>query len=245
MRIQTPNDPERWSKDAGVRPAGAEVLLRGARRPQLPGSADLARLESAVDDIPRRSALAARRWMRMSATAVGIATLFALGTGVWAWRGRQLARMETTVALAPATIVAARPAHARRSGDPAAEVALPAPAPARRPAAAARPAKPATVASAPATATTPVGDTLAREIALIDAAREQVTFAPARALVAIDAHRRDFPAGQLAAEREFLAVEALRRLDRLDEARRRAAALAARYPSSSYAARAARALSVP
>jgi hypothetical protein len=244
MRIQVPNDPERWSKDAGVRPAGAEVLLRGARRPQLPGSADLARLESAVDDIPRRSALAARRWMRMSAAAVGVATLFALGTGVWAWRGRQLARTQATVAIAPAPAVTARPAHARRSGDPAVEVPLPVPAPARRPAAVARPAKPAAVVSAPASAS-PAGDTLAREIALIDAAREQVTFAPARALVAIDAHRRDFPAGQLAAEREFLAVEALRRLDRLDEARRRAAALAAKYPSSSYAARATRALSGP
>jgi hypothetical protein len=85
-------------------------------------------------------------------------------------------------------------------------------------------------------------DALTREIGLVDAARRDVAAAPAQALAAADAHRRAFPDGQLAAEREFLAIEALRRLGRLDEARQRARALEARYPSSSYAARAARLL---
>ena len=42
-----------------------------------------------------------------------------------------------------------------------------------------------------------------------------------------------------------LRVEALRRLGRVDEARRRAGELAARYPASSYAARALRTLPSP
>jgi hypothetical protein len=88
-------------------------------------------------------------------------------------------------------------------------------------------------------------DTLAREIALIDAARSDLGAAPARALGALETHKREFPRGQLAAEREFLAVEALRRMNRTEEARRRAGELEVRYPSSSYAARAARLLSAP
>ncbi|HEY5091403.1 MAG TPA: hypothetical protein VIK30_15590, partial [Polyangia bacterium] len=88
-------------------------------------------------------------------------------------------------------------------------------------------------------------DSLVVEIALIDAARADVNAAPVRALASLEAHRRQFPRGQLAAEREFLAVEALRRLDRLEEARRRAADLQSSYPSSSYAARAARLLQSP
>ncbi|HZL19173.1 MAG TPA: hypothetical protein VFG23_15665, partial [Polyangia bacterium] len=85
-------------------------------------------------------------------------------------------------------------------------------------------------------------DGLNREIALIDVARADVGPAPARALGALDRHRREFPRGQLAAEREFLAIEALRHLNRIDEARRRAEALWIDYPFSSYAARAVRLL---
>ncbi len=88
----------------------------------------------------------------------------------------------------------------------------------------------------------PEVDTLTREIALIDAARARRRH-DARAIAGgADSHRRDFPDGQLGAEREFLAVEALRRLGRLDEARARASALASRYPWSSYATRAGRLL---
>ena len=85
-------------------------------------------------------------------------------------------------------------------------------------------------------------DGLNREIALIDDARANVKPAPARALGALDRHRDEFPRGQLAAEREFLAIEALCHLNRIGEARRRAEALRIDYPSSSYAARAARLL---
>jgi hypothetical protein len=241
MRIQIPNDPERWRTDASVRPAGADVLLRGARRPQLPASEDLARLGTAIDEIPRRSALAARRWTRLTSAAAGIATLIALGTGVWAWRGRQLVATGPTVAPPADTPIAARALHGQRAQAPGVVVPeRPAPPPARRAVHNSRAAKATASTAAPAPS-----DALVREIALIDAAREQVSRAPARALTALDTHRHEFPTGQLAAEREFLAVEALRRLGRIDDARGRAAALAAQHPQSSYAARAQRALSGP
>ena len=83
---------------------------------------------------------------------------------------------------------------------------------------------------------------LAREVPLIDAGRSQLATSPSRALATLETHRREFPQGQLAAEREFLAVQALVQMNRLPEAKRRADALASRYPNSSYAGRATRSI---
>jgi hypothetical protein len=240
-------DPTRLRHDPSGRSSEVDVLLRGARRPQPPGPDDLARLGAAVDGLSRQPHVpAAHRWLVGGATAVAV--IVGLGTGVWALRGggRTMAPQ-----VSPAPVVVA--ARARVEAEPPAPIELPsapiaAPEPrlasarpsARRPA---RPAIPARTAhTAPAARATTSADTLAREIALIDAGRANLATAPARALATLETHRREFPNGQLAAEREFLAVEALLAGRRSDEARRRAADLAARYPSSSYAARAARLL---
>jgi hypothetical protein len=93
---------------------------------------------------------------------------------------------------------------------------------------------------APAPAPTK-NDALSREVPLIDAGRADLAAgAPSRALESLEAHRREFPRGQLAAEREFLAVQALVQMNRSGEAKERAEDLAYRFPSSSYAARATR-----
>jgi len=70
--------------------------------------------------------------------------------------------------------------------------------------------------------------------------RSELATSPSRALATLETHRREFPRGQLAAEREFLAVQALLQTSRTADAKQRAAELASRYPSSSYASRAAR-----
>jgi hypothetical protein len=99
-------------------------------------------------------------------------------------------------------------------------------------------AAPIVAAAGPVTTT----DTLVWETALVDAARRDLAASPAQALASLETHRREFRHGQLAAEREFLAVESLRRLGRTGEARLRATELQAHYPNSSYAKRAARLL---
>jgi hypothetical protein len=244
-------DPTRWRADPVRRPDGADRLLRGMRRPQLPGSGDLARLAAVVDDIPRRSAVRTRRAMRFVSAVAAMATLAALGTAVWAWRGRRAPAPRPLLASAHRGAAApAAPAPDFAAGVDDAPALAPAPAPApvgtratrHAPARVVhreRAARPAAAAVAPTTTT----DTLVRETGLIDAARERLAAAaPSQALAALETHRREFPRGQLAAEREFLAVEALRRLGRTAEARARAAELAARFPSSSYAARATKAL---
>lgn len=236
------NDPARWNKDPLRPPAAADVLLRCVRRPRPPGADDLARLGSLVAQIPRRSALAARRRSRFVVAAAAAIVVASLGTAVWALHGRVPMSPAAPVVAAAETVGSLLRATPPRVAPPLAEPAdVTGPKPvARRPSvgpvAAHRGRPPRAVGPEPEV------DTLVSEIAFIDAARADVDVAPIRALAALDRHRREFPRGQLSAEREFLAVEALRRVDRTDEARRRADALRISYPSSSYAARASRLL---
>lgn len=258
------SDPTRWRTDPARRPRGAELLLRGARRPQPPASGALERLGARVEAIPRQSAARARRWARVTSAAAAAVTLLALATGVWAWRGQRRSAPSPTPTLwaaarpqAAIPTLAALPAASDEAQDQAQDqaqdrspepVAPPARrrSPARRTVAHLEPSRHAQRTRAATVEPSAAGaDALAREINLVDAARDQLPTAPARALAALDTHRREFPHGQLAAEREFLAVEALRRMNRIDEARRRAVELQDRYPSSSYAARASRLLRSP
>ena len=60
---------------------------------------------------------------------------------------------------------------------------------------------------------------------------------PARALALTSEHQRRFRSGALAEEREALAIEALSRLGRAQEAQRRAALFQRKYPHSVHASR--------
>ena len=74
---------------------------------------------------------------------------------------------------------------------------------------------------------------LAKERALIDRARSAIARGrPADALDAVDEHARAFPKGQLAEEREVLAVQALAQAGRIREATERAAQFRKRWPES-------------
>jgi hypothetical protein len=70
------------------------------------------------------------------------------------------------------------------------------------------------------------------EGALLLRARRELASNPATALELTGEDGRRFPDGALTPEREVLAIEALKRLGRLPEARARLAALHARYPQS-------------
>lgn len=80
------------------------------------------------------------------------------------------------------------------------------------------------------------------EFALIQRAQAALPSDPALALAIADEHARAFPAGELTQEREVVAVEALSRLGRRAEAKRRASALLERFPSTPYEPRLERAL---
>ena len=72
---------------------------------------------------------------------------------------------------------------------------------------------------------------------MLEQARALLDARPGDALAKLDAHAAEFPSGQLAAERELLAVRALAKLGRVSEARTRGEALVARSRGSPYESR--------
>lgn len=235
-------EPTRWRSDAS-RQAAADLLLRAVRRPRPPTPGDFARLSRVVCDIPRRAALRRRLVARVSAGMAGVVLSVALATSVWAWRRAEdvshpvgLGQAACSPDAAPRDIVRSSGlAKAGISSRTAVRKASRQPGP-RAAARRTRLERPPSPPDPP--------DALARETALIAAARGDLAVAPGAALERLDDHRREFPGGQLAPEREFLAVEALRRLNRTGEARERALDLARSFPSSSYGDRATTVLDV-
>ena len=73
-------------------------------------------------------------------------------------------------------------------------------------------------------------DTLAAELALLEAAHAAAD--PAASLIELERHLARFPRGELADERELLRIEALCRLDRLADARALAERFVAEHPNS-------------
>lgn len=88
------------------------------------------------------------------------------------------------------------------------------------------------------TSTSASVDTLALENAILERARGKLGSDPAGALVDLEAHRAQFPSGRLGAERELMAIDALKRLGRNAEAKARGEAFIAANPKSLYVERA-------
>ncbi|WP_186001868.1 hypothetical protein [Corallococcus sp. Z5C101001] len=89
---------------------------------------------------------------------------------------------------------------------------------------------------APAPSVAPAAED--EELLLLDSAHQALRRGDSeRALASAQAHASRFPAGTLAQEREVIAIEALVRLGRVPEARERAEAFGARYPTSSHLVR--------
>lgn len=93
------------------------------------------------------------------------------------------------------------------------------------------------VPATPAPATSPrAGKAAAQpsEAELLYAARASVETNPRQALKLVDEHRRRFPSGVLTQEREVIAIDALKRLGRSEEATERAERFKERYPDSAH-----------
>jgi hypothetical protein len=237
------SDPTRWRDDQTGLTAGAGVLLRGARRPQPPAAHELERLGAAIDGISRRPAPPSGLRLALA----GIVAFAIAGGGTFGWALHVRNEKRAAAAAVAAEMEAREAARVRRPSVATLEPAAPAPVAPAAPVRVRRhaPAEPRVAAPAPAPApveTVSANDMLAREVPLIDAGRSELATSPSRALATLETHRREFPRGQLAAEREFLAVQALVQMNRIEDAKKRASELATRFPTSSYAARAARSI---
>ncbi|MBN9166620.1 MAG: hypothetical protein J0I07_37145, partial [Myxococcales bacterium] len=83
------------------------------------------------------------------------------------------------------------------------------------------------------------------ELQIVQRAQASLSSDPARALELARTHERTFPAGAFVQEREVIAVDALARLHRREEATTRARALLRHHPATPYAARLEAALGTP
>jgi hypothetical protein len=81
------------------------------------------------------------------------------------------------------------------------------------------------------------GPTPATELDLLQRASDALRTAPETALALADDHARRFPSGALSQEREVIAIEALARLRRMDEARDRGVRLLRVWPNTAHAPR--------
>ncbi len=88
----------------------------------------------------------------------------------------------------------------------------------------------------------PPVDTLQEEMRLIARARRSLASSPAAALDAAEEHRRRFPGGLFAEEREALAVLSLARLGRQAEAERRGQRFLRSHPAGTFSERVRRAI---
>jgi len=97
-------------------------------------------------------------------------------------------------------------------------------------------ATPAHPAEASAVALEPAGEAES-EAGFLRRTRAALAGDPARALRMTEEHAARFPRGVLVQERDVIAIDALVRLGRRDEARAKAMSFRARYPSSAHASR--------
>jgi len=171
----------------------------------------------------RSSAL---KWIGLASIAVAVVV-----TGWLAWRGGR----EPTAPSGPAPVVAApAPAPSAETLDPPTDTLPPAPVP---PPAADTPR--AATASAVATASTAKpADSLAAQIAALDAARGLLAAGDANGCIAaLDRLQRDYPRTPLAQEAAVLRIEALAASGRRVQARALATRFLAAHPDSPYATR--------
>lgn len=244
-------DPERWLANPDAAPPGVAELLRAAQPPRSPSAEMRARLASELARLAVSAPPRPLRWPYVSGVAV-----LAVGAAGWLALSPRAAPSRPAAYPVPAARHEMAPLPSRAVA--VAEAPLPVPAVRAAPAAAERPWAPAPPARAaasrripprpvppraephapaPTREAQPVADTLAREAALIEAARRTVHAHPAEALKTLETHHREFPAGQLTAEREFLAVAALVQLGRQAEAETRGRRLVSQYPGTTYAER--------
>lgn len=241
------SDPVRWKQGGGA-PRGLDDLLRRAPRPRAMSAAERARTAARFAQVPAASITFGAAW---AAWAKGIAVVAGLGvSGLAAYPLVSDHRASSSI-VAP---IQRLPADRLRAVDPDRNLDLERPASpaATTPEVPPAPELPALTITTAKSSTRPLApdappvdarapaidaDALLREAALLEKARAGIARDPEASLRALDEHREGFGDGQLAAERELLAIDALAQQGRTAEARSRAQAFLARFPSSPYADR--------
>jgi hypothetical protein len=252
------NEPLRWLEDPDTPSRLAEVLEAAPTAPPMPAEQQVrlgiyaaGLLSSGVAVKTAAAAVGAKSTAAiLGGTSVvkAVALMAAAGVVGYSVVGFQLGTpasvrdvVQGQAASVPTMVL--RPSNVANAEDPSEERATP-PTPEGPPqlaipssAAKSLAQHPAAAASAAAAAAEFEEPSIADEAKLLELARSQLVQEPARALETAHRHQLVHPDGQLGAERELIAVEALLRLGRQKEAELRAAPRLEQAPESLYARR--------
>jgi hypothetical protein len=249
------SEPTRW-KDAPNAPIGMKELLRSAKPSRAMDEATFMRNADKVAKIAIAPAAAAAIsvWAKLAAAGavIGLATV---GT-VAVWKSTpptEAIVVSATHASATSppfqqNVAPPTPVATEEEPAPVASSAPVVPAPMRvaapPPAAAApKPVETAPPAEASSAAVwTPeepprAASTLKDELSLLESAKHDLARSPESSLQKLAAHRARYPSGVMAAERDLMELDALRRTGRIQEARDRARTWLARDPQGIHSAR--------
>lgn len=229
-------DPIRMSDDPNVPAELRELFTEHVTPPKLDAKTKAAALAGAI--ATGGVAAASTTAVASATTATGVKLwLLAGGLSIAAVAGTYIVQSDTpevpteapTAELPPPPVSTPAVPTVREAVPEPREVAVVAEEPVMQPTTR-RSAEPATLES------------LQAEAALLEDARAQLERDPRAALRVTRRHARDHPRGQLRAERELLAIQALVRMGRDAAAQRRARAFLRAHPTGIYADRARRVL---
>jgi hypothetical protein len=218
-------DPPRLLDPASSAPPELRALFE-AGAADLPNDAQLAALAARLGPVlaPNAGPTAASGTATGVKVGVGLAAVIGAVGLVVGLRGKPDAPPRSDSAR---TVPSAAP-------TPSPAPSPPAQAPEETSAAPSAPASEGPAASAAHPTISPAFRPAESEAEFLERARGALAKSPAQALALANLHRSRFPGGVLAQEREVIAIEALKRLGRTEEATRRAADFARRYPGSAY-----------
>ena len=218
-------DPPRWSEADSDASGELRELFRSAAL-DVPSDAELLSLRARLPDPPLgspptpggKSGLlgSGGRALAITAAVGGLAAILALVVLPSGARRAETTTPPMASSSVQRVVEPAAPPPAPTEAAPTPETASEAPSPAPAPAAASQRAK------------TP------NEAALLERARRALASNPALALELTRRHQAEFPRGVLRQEREVIAIEALRRLGRSDQARERGSEFRREFPDSAH-----------
>lgn len=226
--MNEPDDPQRLADAAPRSPLG-ELFASAAR--DLPSDEQIARLAAQLG--PTLDAPSAPQASASASGASGLVKLGVVAGALAALVGAGLALRHSSHtapdAPTPAPNATAPSASAVLTQPPAPVAPLPVIEPATSAGASPSAASDSTSAKSPA-----VPLKAPSEAALLEQARRALNTSPSYALQLANQHRARFPHGVLAQEREVIAIEALRKLNRGSEAEQRATGFSKAFPGSAH-----------
>jgi hypothetical protein len=226
-------DPQRWSEPGGPAPDELRALLASAHPTRSMTAAEQARSATRIarwsaatpGGGPPAPRLISKPWLGVVG-GVGVA---AVVVALSPWQARRSPLSLPPPSSPPPVVAVVAPA--------AEETAPQRPGPTAAAPPVARPAAGAPRRTPVHAAVRDQEDPLTREQRVLERARSLLDRDPGAALAQLALYARQFPAGQLTAEKELLRVTALQRLGRHDEARAAGDALLARFPQGIYGQR--------